>query len=120
MLSGTPVKPRGPNPYAQYVKAHFADVKRAMPHATQKEVMAALGQRWQEEKGAPAGGNLAGPVVEGGRSAWKDGELGLLDLCAEVDRELDEAGSEEEAGGEEKEEALDAEALGGSLAKMTL
>ena len=54
---GTPVKPRAANPYAQYVKQHYPALKKAMPHASQKEVMAALGDRWKVEKrsGAAAG-----------------------------------------------------------------
>lgn len=36
--------------YAAYVKAHFAEVKRGMPHASQKEVMEAVARKYRVEK----------------------------------------------------------------------
>lgn len=38
--------------YAAYVKAHFAEVKRSMPRASQKEVMEAVGRKYRAEKAA--------------------------------------------------------------------
>lgn len=36
--------------YAAYVKTYFAEVKRSMPHASQKEVMEAVGKKYRAEK----------------------------------------------------------------------
>lgn len=38
--------------YAAYVKANFAEVKRGMPGASQKEVMEAVGRKYRAEKNA--------------------------------------------------------------------
>ncbi|KAI7330531.1 hypothetical protein KC315_g5635 [Hortaea werneckii] len=42
----------GATGYAAYVKQHFAAVKAGMPGASQKQVMAALGEKYRSEKAA--------------------------------------------------------------------
>jgi predicted SprT family Zn-dependent metalloprotease len=55
----TQMKERGPTPFAQFVKAHFAPLKKAWPGASHKELMAELGQRWKDGKGGAADENLS-------------------------------------------------------------
>lgn len=40
--------------YAAFVKEHFASIKKSMPDATHKEVMAAVGEKYRAEKAALA------------------------------------------------------------------
>ncbi|KAI9172954.1 hypothetical protein H9P43_007085 [Blastocladiella emersonii ATCC 22665] len=51
--AGAPVKVKAPRPltaYQVFVKEQYAAVKRARPGAAHKDVMAALGQMWAEQK----------------------------------------------------------------------
>ncbi|RMZ03031.1 hypothetical protein D0862_05810 [Hortaea werneckii] len=50
----------GATGYAAYVKQHFATVKAGMPGASQKQVMAALGEKYRSEKAAAASASSAG------------------------------------------------------------
>ena len=38
--------------YAAHVKAHFAEIKRSMPGASQKEVMEAVARKYRADKAA--------------------------------------------------------------------
>ena len=55
-----PRKQAGPTSYAAFVKANFASLKQQMAGAPHKEVMAALGQKYRDQK---AKGELSGAIT---------------------------------------------------------
>ncbi|KAK5135050.1 hypothetical protein LTR08_005710 [Meristemomyces frigidus] len=55
----------GATGYAAYVKQHFASIKSAMPGATQKHVMEAVGRQYRAEKAALASVDALGKAAGG-------------------------------------------------------
>ncbi|KAI7509402.1 hypothetical protein KC347_g5278 [Hortaea werneckii] len=56
----------GATGYAAYVKQHFATVKAALPGASQKQVMAALGEKYRSEKAAATASTAGGNKIASG------------------------------------------------------
>jgi len=70
-----------PNPFAMFVKEHFAGVKKENPGSTHRDVMATLSKMYREQKEMSTGGL----IVECMRDESKDdievlGSISTLDL----------------------------------------
>ncbi|OTA40020.1 hypothetical protein BTJ68_00241 [Hortaea werneckii EXF-2000] len=61
----------GATGYAAYVKQYFATVKAGMPGASQKQVMAALGEKYRSEKAAATASTAGGNKIANGDGGVK-------------------------------------------------
>jgi len=74
-------KQNRPNPFAMFVKEHFAGVKRENLGSTHRDVMAILSKMYREQKEMSAGGSIAECVREESQDDIEVlGSMSTLDL----------------------------------------